>query len=112
MYSRQLVSPDLLEFFYPAPQSVHLNALLAVLGLQLRDGLFLLRAVELDLLQRGTHRTKLLLQGRHVLLLLKGNKVSTDHNCNIKEKPLVETTKDSDMRRGKTFGPGSCCPVE
>lgn len=62
MCNRQLVGPDLLELFYPAPQSVHLNALLAVLGLQLRDGLLLLGAVELDLLQGRTHRAKLLLQ--------------------------------------------------
>lgn len=43
--------PDLLELLYPAPQTVHLYALLAVLDLQLRDGLFLLSAVKLDLLQ-------------------------------------------------------------
>lgn len=74
MCNRQPVGPDLLEFLDPAPQSVHLDALMAVLGLQLRDGLFLLGAVELDLLQGGTHRAQLLLQGRHMLLLLTENK--------------------------------------
>lgn len=50
MSSRHLVGPDLLELLYPAPQSVHLGALMAGLALQLRDGLLLLGAVELDLL--------------------------------------------------------------
>lgn len=74
MCNGQLVGSDLLQLLYPAPQTVHLDALLAVLHLQLRDGLFLLGAVELDFLQGGTHRAKLLLQGRHMLLLLRGNK--------------------------------------
>lgn len=78
MCSGQLVSPDLLELLYPAPQSIHLDALLAILGLQLRDGLFLKRALELDLLQGGTQQAKLFFQGRHMLLLLKGDKVSTN----------------------------------
>ena len=42
---------DLLELLYPAAHSVHLNALLAVLSMQLRDGLFLLGTVMLHLLQ-------------------------------------------------------------
>lgn len=44
---------DLLKLLYPAPQTVHLNALLAVLGLKLRDALFLLGAVELQVLHGG-----------------------------------------------------------
>lgn len=44
--------PDLVELVYPAPQALHLYVLLAVLQLQLGDGLFLLAAVELELLQR------------------------------------------------------------
>lgn len=64
-------APDLVELVYPAPQTLHLYVLLAVLELQLGDGLFLLAAVELELLQRRTYRVKLLLQRRHVLLLLR-----------------------------------------
>lgn len=66
--------PDLVELVYSAPQTLHLYVLLAVLELQLGDGLFLLAAVELDLLQRRTHRVKLLLQRRHMLLLLGEDK--------------------------------------
>ena len=66
--------PHLLELPCPAPQSVHLDALMVGLGLELRDGLLLLGAVELDLLQGGLHRAKLLLQGWHMLLLLRGRK--------------------------------------
>lgn len=55
-------SPDLLKLFYPPAQAVRLDALLAVLGLQLRDGLFLLGGVKLDLLHGATHQAKLLLQ--------------------------------------------------
>lgn len=53
---------DLLQLLYPAPQSVHLYILMAVLGLQLRDGLLLLGAVQLGLLQGGTQGAQLLLQ--------------------------------------------------
>lgn len=66
--------PDLVELVYPAPQTLHLYVLLAVLELQLGDGLFLLAAVELELLQRRTHRVKLLLHRRHMLLLLREDK--------------------------------------
>lgn len=63
---------DLVELVYPALQALHLDVLLVVLELQLRDGLFLLAAVELQLLQRRAQRVELLLQRRHVLLLLRG----------------------------------------
>ena len=53
--------PHLLELPYPAPQSVHPDALMVGLGLKLSDGLLLLGAIELDLLQRGMQRAKLLL---------------------------------------------------
>lgn len=66
--------PDLVELVYPAPQALHLDVLLVVLELQLRDGLFLLAAVQLQLLQRRAQRVVLVLQRRHVLLLLREGK--------------------------------------
>ena len=65
-------APDLLQLLRAAPQSVHPHAQLAVLGLQLRDGLLLLRGVELHLLQAAAHTAELLLHRGHVLLLLMG----------------------------------------
>lgn len=65
----------LLKLLYPAPQAVHLHALVAALRLQLRDALFLLGAMQLQLLHGRTQGAQLLLQGRHVLLLLVGRSV-------------------------------------
>lgn len=66
----QPLSPDLLQLLQPTAQAVHLHALLAVLGLQLRDGLFLLGGRQLDLLQGATQEAQLLLQRGDVFLLL------------------------------------------
>lgn len=90
---RQLVGPDLLKLLYPSPQTVHLDALLAVLHLQLRDGLFLLGAVVLYLLQGGTHQAKLFLQCRYMLLLLMGNKDGSN-NCLIIHSGSVLLSRD------------------
>ena len=67
---KHVSSTHLLQLLHPAAQRVRLQALLALLGLQLRHRLLLLGAVVLHLLARLPGRPQLLLQRRHPLLLL------------------------------------------
>ncbi|KAG7277003.1 hypothetical protein CRUP_001629, partial [Coryphaenoides rupestris] len=67
-----------LLLLHTAAQSIRLQPLLALLGLQLADGLLLLAAVAQGLLARLPGRPQLVLQGRHLLLLLTHRRRQTD----------------------------------